>query len=355
MTTARSADHSPHIQSLAGGEHAGHEARADAMTGRHAQAATITPGTRSHPMTPPTTPPKNASHRREREQAASDIADQTRHRLHPRRARGRGPRPPVHGSGRAGGSVPAGAGAADRAQADRGGARGRRGLHGRRLCARQRPLRRRARHRRAGRVQHGDRGRRRQNRRLAGAGHDRRGAARHGRPRLLPGRQPGHARRHRRHAAADAAVEGGRDREEPQSLVPSCAHRHVGAAARPGAPLADARRAGRRDERRLRQGLRPVQRRRAVERCLGRHRAGLRSPTPRRAASVSPSSPAPASSTTRLPRASRRWRSAGGSRSPPRCGPRACFPRTMRCRSACSVMPARARPRRPFSTARSTA
>ena len=44
------------------------------------------------------------------------------------------------------------------------------------------------------------------------------------------------------------------ERQEPQSLVPPCAHHHVGAAARAGAPLADARRA----HRRMRDGLRKV-------------------------------------------------------------------------------------------------
>ena len=44
-----------------------------------------------------------------------------------------------------------------------------------------------------------------QHRWLAAAGDDRRGAGRHGRPRRIPGRQPGDARRHRRHGAARRA------------------------------------------------------------------------------------------------------------------------------------------------------
>ena len=169
-----------------------------------------------------------------------------RHRLHPERAGGGGPRPPVHGSRRPGRSVHAGARAAGQAQAGGRRARGRRRLHGGWLCAGERRLRRRARDRRPGRLQHGDRGRHREDRRLAGAGDDRRGAARHGRPRRVPGREPGHARRHRRDGAAHAPVEDGRQQQEPQSLVPPCADDHVGAAARAGSSLADARRAHRR-------------------------------------------------------------------------------------------------------------
>ena len=69
----------------------------------------------------------------------------------------------------------------------------------------------------------------------------------------------------------------------------------------------------------------------------------------------SPFSPAPASSTTRPLRACGRRRNAGRYRSRPRCAPRACFPRTTSCRSACSAMPERAMPPMRSSAASSTA
>src|SRR5262245_10012929 len=87
-----------------------------------------------------------------------DAPHDSRHRLHPRGARGRGPRSPVHGARRLGRPVPSGADAAEKAHAGDRGARGRRRLHGRRLCPRQRPLRRGARHRRPRLLQHGNRG-----------------------------------------------------------------------------------------------------------------------------------------------------------------------------------------------------
>ena len=171
---------------------------------------------------------------------SGDIRGETRHRLHPERAGGRRSQPLVHGARRPGRSVHAGAHPPGQAHAGGRGARGRRRVHGGRLCASERQLRRRDRDRGPWCLQHGDRGRHREDRRLAAAGDDRRGAARHGRPRRVPGREPGHARRHRRHGAARAPVQDGRQQQEPEPLVSPCADNHVVTTARARSSLAHA-------------------------------------------------------------------------------------------------------------------
>src|SRR6516162_6143381 len=66
------------------------------------------------------------------------------------------------------------------------------------------------------------------------------GEPRLGRSRRVSRREPGDARRHRRHGAAHAPVQDRGDAQEPEPLVPPRAHHHVGAAARAGPPLAHA-------------------------------------------------------------------------------------------------------------------
>ena len=281
---------------------------------------------------------------------------EARHRLHPQRAGGRGPRPPVHGSGRPGRSVPAGAGPAGQLKpvvaAHEGGAvymadgyarasgsfGAALGIGGPGCC----------------------------NMATAVAA-----AKTDGSPVLvMTGEVPvdmegrGAFQDASQATLDDTAVMAPltrlsktvADSQEPQSLVPPCADHHVGAAARPGAPLADARRADRRMRGGVRQGraasspgaqplslapaeaalalLADPQRRQRPHRHPGRrrHRARRRRRAP-----------------------ARRWPSAGRSRSRPRCAPRACSRRITSCRSACSAMPAPAMPPARSSAASSTA
>ena len=202
----------------------------------------------------------------EPEKRAHDAPNETRHRLHPERTGGRGPRPPVHGAGRPGRSVPAGARPAD-ASSSRWSPRTRAapstwptampapaarfgaalGIGGPGCCNMATAV--------------------------AAAKTDASPVL------VMTGEVPvdmegrGAFQDASQATLDDTAVMAPLTRlsktvaeqQEPESLVPPRADHHVGAAARPGPSLADARRADRRMRGGVRQGRRLLRRRSAAE------------------------------------------------------------------------------------------
>ena len=210
-----------------------------------------------------------------------------RHRFHPAIARRRRHRPRVHGPGRPDRSVSPGARARSRDYAHRRRAGGRRRLHGRRLCPRQRQVRRVPVHRRPGPDQHRHGALCRVHRSVAGARALRRGRQRHAGHGAVPGRHRRHLRRQ-----PDRGAGHGRILQRPARppARAQAARRHQAHARRPARARALERLARRADRR---------------HRCAGASRSATRSCTRAR----STPRPPPGSGACSQARAPRRaWR-----------------------------------------------